>query len=472
MNSFKFNTKPKVKSNLDPNFNPAILAHLNFEKSVLKTNQYNQVEIGIKRAEDDISVHKTILFSDDHIDASQNEFFIERLIKALLWTKGGYQILIKGPESIKSFLKKTYTKDGLRSFDVLFMERIYEKPFEVVSLKDDEVLEEKEVAKSVGRHLDGCRIGFDAGGSDRKVSAVVNGETIFSEEVIWHPKTNSDPFYHIEGIKDSMLRAASKMPRVDGIGVSSAGVFVNNQAMVASLFRQVPDDLYAKHIKNIYIDIAKEMGDIPIEVANDGDVTALAGAMSLDDNEVLGIAMGTSQAAGYVDHKGHITGWLNELAFVSVDYHLDAEVDEWSGDFGVGVSYFSQDAAIKLAPKANISFEEGLSPADKLKVIQNLADQDHQGALDIFKTIGIYLGYGLGYYQLFYPMKHVLILGRVTSGIGGELIIKWAKEVLKEEFKDLYQIINLQLPDEKSRRVGQSIAAASLPNIDMKEEHI
>lgn len=465
MNTFKFNNKPKVTSNLDPNFSPAILAHLSFEQSVLSTNTYNHVEIGIKRADDDISVYKTVLFSDEHEDFLQNHFFIERLVKALLWTKGGYQILIKGPQSIKTFLKETYAKNGMRSFDVLFMERIYEKPFEVVSLDDHVVLEEKEIAKSVGRHLDGYRIGFDAGGSDRKVSAVVHGQTIFSEEVIWHPKTNSDPFYHIEGIKDSMLRAASKMQRVDGIGVSSAGVYVNNQAMVASLFRQVPDDLYQKHIKNIYIDIAKEMGDIPIEVANDGDVTALAGAMSLDDNEVLGIAMGTSQAAGYVDQKGHITGWLNELAFVPVDYHLDAEVDEWSNDFGCGVSYFSQDAAIKLAPKAKISFEDGLSPADKLKVIQNLADENHQGALDIFKTIGIYLGYGLGYYQLFYPMKHVLILGRVTSGIGGDLIIKWAKEVLKVEFEDLYQTINLQLPDEKSRRVGQSIAAASLPNI-------
>lgn len=465
MTAFKFNKIPKIISNLDPNFSPAILAHNNFETHVLSTQDYIKVEIGIRRSNEDLSVFKTVVFSEEHEDKIYNQFYIERLVKALLWTKGGYQVVIKGPESLKSFLKHTFSKDGNRVFDVIFMERIYEKPFEVIFLNDNDYLEEKEVAKPIGRHLDGCRIGFDAGGSDRKVSAVVDGKTIFSEEIIWYPKTNSNPSYHIEGIKDSILRAASKMPRVDGIGVSSAGVYVNNQAMVASLFRQVSDDLYIKHIKNIYIDIAKEMGDIPIEVANDGDVTALAGAMSLDDNEVLGIAMGTSQAAGYVDQKGHITGWLNELAFVPVDYHLDAEIDEWSGDFGCGVSYFSQDAAIKLAPKANISFDEDMSPADKLKVIQNLASENHQGALDIFKTIGIYLGYGLGYYQKFYPMKHVLILGRVTSGVGGDLIIKWAKEVLKAEFKELYKTINLQLPDEKSRRVGQSIAAASLPNI-------
>ena len=469
MDTFKYNINPKLNIPLDPNFKPAILAIEAFEKAVKLTSDYEQITIGLKRSDLDVSVYHTVVFGKTNPNQKQNEYYVERLIKSLLWTKGGYQILFKGPQELGDFLKQTFSSHGLRAFDVDFMQRIYEHPFEVVLLDHKETLEEIEQAKAIGKHLDGNRIGFDAGGSDRKVSAVVNGKTIFSEEVIWHPKTNSDPMYHINGIKDSILRAASKMDHVDGIGVSSAGVYIDNQAKVASLFRQVPNDLYEKHIKNIYIDIAKEMGDIPIEVANDGDVTALAGAMSLDDNEVLGIAMGTSQAAGYVDQKGHITGWLNELCFVPVDFNEEAQVDEWSGDYGCGVSYFSQDAVIKLAPHAHIDFEEGLSPAEKLKVVQNLAEKNHKGALEIFRTIGIYLGYGLGFYQKFYPMKHVLILGRVTSGIGGDLIIKWAKEVLKQEFKELYQTINLQLPDEKSRRVGQSIAAASLPKIKVKE---
>jgi hypothetical protein len=36
---------------------------------------------------------------------------------------------------------------------------------------------------------------------------------------------------------------------------------------------------------------------------------------------------------------------------------------------------------------------------------------------------------------------------------------------LRGEFPELAGQINVQLPDEKSRRVGQSIAAASLPEI-------
>lgn len=465
MQAFKFNVKPNIKSSLDVDFSPAILANMNFEKHVKKSKNYEEVHIGIKRQQESLSVYKTVVFNEEHLDYQENMFYLERLVKSLLWLKGGYIVYFKGPHKLGMFLQDVFSKTGIRSFDVLFMERIYEHDFEVIILDKNQKLIENESAKPVGRHLDGYRIGFDAGGSDRKVSAVVNGKTIFSEEVIWHPKTNSDPMYHINGIKDSILRAASKMPQVDGIGISSAGVYIDNQAMVASLFRQVNDEDYQKYIKNIYIDIAKDMGNIPVEVANDGDVTALAGAMSLNDHQVLGLAMGTSEALGYIDKNGYITGWLNEPAFVPIDYNLDASVDEWSHDYGCGVKYFSQDAVIKLAPAAGIDLDESLSPAEKLKTVQDLLKENHQGAIEIFKTIGIYLGYGIAYYAKFYDIKHVLVLGRVTSSIGGELIIKMTKEVLKQEFKSLYKQINIQLPDEKSRRVGQSIAAASLPKI-------
>lgn len=465
MQQFKYIQRPKIKSKIDPQFFPAVLANQNFESAVKKSIDYNQVVIGIKRHHEDLSIYKTVVFNEDHEDYLENHFYLERLVKTLLWTKGGYQILFKGPKKLADYLTSVFSKNGKREFDVLFMERIYEQEFKVLLIDPEQYLEEKETAVAIGRHLDGYRIGFDAGGSDRKVSAVVNGEAIFSEEVVWHPKINSDPMYHINGIKDSIYRAASKMPRVDGIGVSSAGVYIDNQAMVASLFRQVDDESYKEHIKNIYINIAKDMGDIPIEVANDGDVTALAGAMSLNDNQVLGIAMGTSQAVGYVDEEGHITGWLNELCFVPIDYNLEAAIDEWSNDFGCGVTYFSQDAVIKLAPAAGIVLDEKLAPAEKLTVVQKLLEKDHPGAIEIFETIGIYLGYGIAFYANFYDIKHVLVLGRVTSAKGGELIIKKTKEVLEKEFPTLAKKINIQLPDEKSRRVGQSIAAASLPKI-------
>ena len=283
---------------------------------------------------------------------------------------------------------------------------------------------------------------------------------------MWFPKTTSDPDYHYNGILEAMKTAASHMPRVDAIGVSSAGVYVDNRIMVASLFLKVSDEDFDKKVKNMYIDVAKEIGEnIPIEVANDGDVTALAGAMDLGDNAVLGVAMGTSEAGGYVDPDGNITGWLNELAFAPVDYSKDAMVDEWSGDYGCGVKYFSQDGVIKLAPFAGIELDEKLSPAEKLKVVQGLMEKGDERAAAIYDTIGAYFGYAIAFYAEFYDIKHVLIMGRVTSGEGGVIILDRANEVLKNEFPELAQKCKLHIPDESSRRVGQSIAAASLPEI-------
>jgi predicted NBD/HSP70 family sugar kinase len=323
----------------------------------------------------------------------------------------------------------------------------------------------KENAQPVGRHLDGCRIGFDAGGSDRKVSAVIDGESVYSEEVVWFPKTNADPAYHYSEIVSAFKTAASKMPRVDAIGISSAGIYVDNHTMIASLFIKVPKDDFDTHVKDIYIRAGNEIGNIPLVVCNDGDVTALAGAMSLDDARILGIAMGTSEAGGYVDKNGNITGWLNELAFAPVDFQPGASLDEWSGDIGCGVKYFSQDAVIKLAPRVGIELDESLSPGDKLAYVQKLMKDGDNRTDKIFETIGAYLGHTIACYGLVYDIKHVLLMGRVTSGKGGDIILEKAKAVMREEYADACAGINLQLPDEKSRRVGQSVAAASLPKI-------
>ena len=397
--------------------------------------------------------------------AEADRVYVDRTVKMLLWAYGGYKVFICGDDGMARVIKDAYQPGGSREFDADFMSRVYEKPFEVVALPLDKTPAEKTLAQSVGRHLDGCRIGFDAGGSDRKVSAVVDGVPVYSEEVVWFPKTNADPDYHYEGILSAFRTAASKMPRVDAIGVSSAGIYVDNRAMVASLFLKVPRDLFDQKVKDIYIRAAKELGDIPLEVANDGDVTALAGAMSLEENRVLGIAMGTSEAAGYVDTDGNITGWLNELAFAPVDLQDDAMVDEWSGDKGCGVKYFSQDSVIKLAPRAGIALDESLSPAEKLKVVQKEMEEGRESARDIYRSIGVYLGHALAYYAMYYSIAHVLLLGRVMSGEGGDLVIAEARRVLDEEYPE-YAAMELHLPDEKIRRVGQSVAAASQPQID------
>jgi predicted NBD/HSP70 family sugar kinase len=465
MKSDIFKKKPYQTLKLDHEFLPMFLANQAFLTHLKKTNKINEVKIAIHRYANQISIFDTQVFKDNIGFDEDNFVFLSRLIKSLLWVVGGYEIDISCSEYLFNRLSKAFEENGKYDFDIKFMSKIYEKPFKINYRKPIEMPTRNESSKPLGRHLEGCRIGFDAGGSDRKVSAVIDGKAVFSEEVIWHPKLNSDPKYHYDGIMDSIQRAASHLPHVDAIGVSSAGIYIDNKIMAASLFLQVDEKSFEDKVKNMYTDIAKALGDVPIEVANDGDVTALAGAMSLDKNKVLGIAMGTSEAAGYVDEHGHITGWLNELAFVPVDYNEKAMVDEWSLDYGCGVKYFSQDAVIKLAKVANIKLDEKASPAEKLKHVQTLAENNDQDALEIFITIGIYLGYALLYYQTFYDIEHVLILGRVTSGIGGKLIETYARETIKYEAIDIFHKIKIMLPDEKTRRVGQAIAAASLPEI-------
>ena len=454
----------KVNAKLDPKFEPLALVCREMREATKENGQ--ELVIAIERNKGYTTTYKTRVFADGTGHDEENFAFVERMTKALLWVAGGYKVIIAGSEVIGNKIKEAYTDGGLRDFDVHFMERVYEQPFEVKVVSLADAPKDKSAAAPIGRHLDGCRIGFDAGGSDRKVSAVIDGESVYSEEVVWFPKTTEDPNYHYEGILSAMKTAASYMPRVDAIGVSSAGVYVDNRIMVASLFLKVSDEDFDKKVKNMYIDVAKEIGEnVPIEVANDGDVTALAGAMDLDDDSVLGVAMGTSEAGGYVDPQGNITGWLNELAFVPVDASREAMVDEWSGDYGCGVKYFSQDGVIKLAPYAGIELDENLSPAEKLKVVQGLMKDGDERAVAIYDTIGAYFGYAIAFYTEFYDIKHVLIMGRVTSGEGGALILERAQEVLDTEFPELAKKIQLHIPDENSRRVGQSVAAASLPEI-------
>ncbi|MBO5928241.1 MAG: ROK family protein [Clostridia bacterium] len=451
----------KFTPKFDKEFKPLSIVLKDFKENVLK-GEHKLLKICVERNDGYNYIYQLPVYTCD-CKKEENYGITERIIKSILWVVGGYKIYISGDSYVADRIKQDYTLEGARAFDVDFMQTVYEKPFEVLEVEDKDFPSAKNCEVKIGGHLDGCRIGFDAGGSDRKVSAVIDGKVVYSEEVVWFPKVNSDWRYHYQGIMDAMKTAASKMPRVDAIGVSSAGVFVNNKVMVASLFLKVPKQEFKDNVQPMYINIAKEIG-APLEVANDGDVTALAGAIDLKDNCVLGIAMGTSEAVGYINDKGLLNGWLSEVAFVPMDYNKNAMVDEWSGDYGCGVKYFSQDGVIKLAESAGYVFPENSSPAEKLKVIQKLMAENDPMARQIYEDIGVYLGYAIPYYSEFYKIKHLLLLGRVTSGEGGTIIMEKAKEVLNAEFPE-FANINITMSDESNKRVGQSIAAASLPEI-------
>lgn len=455
--------EPKLTPPLDRDFRPAVLASRSFREMVGQSGR--TVTVALERAEGaGISRFQTVVAPPNSPLARHNFFFVERWLKFLLWSRGGFRIYFDGPPELGQQIENYYRETVTGRFDAEIMgQRIYERPLEVVFKSPQEMPQAQENSAPLGRHLNGCRIGFDLGASDRKVAAVIDGQTVFSEETLWNPRSQTNPQWHFDQIMDSLRKAASHLPRVDAIGGSSAGVYVNNRVQVASLFRGVPEEVFERKVKPLFFDLKKAWNNIPFEVVNDGEVTALAGAMSIGDNAVLGIALGSSQAVGYVTPEGNITSWVNELAFAPVDYSANAPRDEWSSDIGCGVQYFSQQAVGRLLPAAGIILDASLALPEKLVEVQKLMAAGDERAHRIYETIGTYLGYAIAHYSDFYTMRHVLILGRVTSGPGGDIILATARKVLAAEFPELSSSITLHLPGEKEKRHGQAMAAASLP---------
>jgi len=455
---------PRFVPPLDPDFRPAVLANHTFLTKVRTSGKAVPLVLAFERMHGQISRYETEVFDESDRRSAANLPYAERLVKFLLWQYGAHRVYVGGPATIGAHIRRTYSPEGSRAFDAVFMgETVYDMGFQVVSCSPDEVPGFRENSNRLGGHLDGCRVGFDLGASDIKVSAVVDGKSVYSKEIVWEPRKHSDPLYHYNIITEAVKEAASKMPRLDAIGGSAAGVYVDNSPRVSSLFRSIPEER-SDDVRNLFFRIGREMG-VPLEVVNDGNVTALVGSMALEDTAVLGIALGSSEAAGYVGHSGTMNDWLNELAFAPIDYSPTAPRDEWSGDQGCGVSYLSQQCVFRLAEKVDIAVPENVTDAEKLKAVQQDLDAGDQGAARIWQTMGYYLGYALAHYADFYSLKHVVLLGRCTSCSGGNLLVEKAEEILRNEFPELGERLDIELPDEEARRVGQSVAAASLPVI-------
>ncbi|HOB63919.1 MAG: ROK family protein [Clostridiales bacterium] len=441
----------------DKGYMPMYLWYKGFREGVLASSA-KPFFLALEREDGGIKSFRLRIYSDP-LMGDDNFFICERIAKFMLWAYGGFRFYVFGDRYIYEKLKGAYSETGERAFDYNFMRKVFKRPLEFVYVENSQ-----DFPADVGHAIrpkaqaEGYRIGFDAGGSDRKVTACIDGKAVFEDETVWNPKLNSDPSYHEQGIWESIDKALAALGgRVDSIGVSTAGIVINNEVRVASLFRLVPEGLFEQRIVPIYKNLAERYG-CPVTVANDGDVAALAGAYQTGRGELLGTAMGTSLAGGYIDKDMGISGYLNELAFVPVDANPDAAADEWSGDRGVGCMYHSQDGVIKLANELGIDFSSCNTPAEKLKVVQKLAESGDERAESIFLRMGDYYGYSILWFAEFYSIKNVIFLGRVASGRGGELILGRANEILKQYESE----IKIILPDEMSRRLGQSYTAACL----------
>jgi predicted NBD/HSP70 family sugar kinase len=460
-------TTPLCKPQLDPDFIPAALWNREYLKAATGASNRRKVRIAVDRPEGTTWIYETTLLPESAEAAADTFKYCERTVKFLLWAWGGSKVRISNAPDVVAQLKAVYSADGKRAFDYDFMgTTCFDQDFSIENASDAEIQEVLPAATGGMGSLKGNRLGFDLGGSDRKCAAMIDGKVVFSEEIKWSPYFESDPAYHRAGIEDSLKRAAAHLPTVDAIGGSAAGIYINNEPRVGSLYRGISPDDFQKSIRNLFHELKSEWKDIPFALANDGDVTAMAGAMAINDNAVLGISMGTSLAAGYIDTSGYVTGWINELAFVPVDYREGVATDEWSGDDGCGVQYFSQQGVARLLPLSGIKVSEGLGLPEKLEAVQEKMAQGDERAAAIYRTIGTYFGYTIAHFAEFYEFRHLLILGRVSSGKGGDLVMEEARRVLDLEFPELSKTIAFQTPDEKTKRHGQAIAAATLPKLD------
>ena len=339
------------------------------------------------------------------------------LVKTALWLQGGCG-LVTEDEAVFRWLRAAYSPQGARAFDRSFMSGVY----------------------------------------DRKAAAVIDGETVYTEEVLWQPKAACDLRYHYAHITAALRSAAKHLPRVDAVGFSTAGVVMDGEIRRSGLFMNVPAAEFDRCGRDILQRVVRDVfGAVPCTVCNDGDVAALAGSIALGRQELLGIAMGTSEAGGYVDENGHITGRLNELAFLPVDVSAQAPVDPWSGDSGVGERYFSQEGGLRLAGQSGLA-PQGDTPAEMLRWVQALVQKGDERALGVFSELGRMLGLTLPWYRRLLGCRNVLLLGRVISGAGGERLV----EACRTELRRAGEEMELFLPEESLRRVGQAAAAALL----------
>jgi len=471
-----------VPAPLDPNFSPVVLAKRQYMQAIAGCT--DKVEWALPRA-DGCANGSLLVFPEGHADLDASIYLAGVMIQELIWQRSGSELLLAGPKSICESLARAYSPGGMYEYEALTMPNVCgtpSVPFGVRIVSSAELPPNQDNPQSCGKDASGCRLAFDLGKSDIKVVAVKDNEVLYSKETEWDV-TAVDPQYHYDAILAAMKLGKDALPKIDAIGGSATGtVSANNEATWCDIFPNVPPDVYKEKVVDIFKRLANELaGDVPLKVINDGEVTALAAYQKIQKGNIMGISMGSSEGAGYSNAEGNLMGWINELCYVRLDMNPMAPSDPWTRGAHSGMShmYLGQRGATKLAAAGGIQGpEEQMYPhpamctikhehhAQCLKLIQEAMKDpatEPQCRL-IYETVGVYLGYALAQYCEYYKIDHVMILGRVSKGAGGDIVLAKANEVLQTEFPELPPI-QFHTADDHFKAVGQCIAAAALPEI-------
>jgi len=475
--------KPKIVPPLDPKFAPLVLAKRKYLEAT--KDCADKLDWALPRT-DGCGRYTLPVFPDGHKDARASGYLAGVLIQEMIWQRSGSSLILCGPPKMCAAIKKMFSVGGMYDFEVTSMPNVCgtpETPFEVNIVETvAELPVSKDTPQVCGKDATGCRLAFDLGKSDIKTVAVQDNKVLDSAETEWDV-TNPDPDYHFDAILAAMKKTAKKLPKIEAIGGSATGtVGANNEATWCDIFPNVPPDVYKEKVLHMFSRLAKEMaGDVPLKVINDGEVTALAAYQKIKAGNILGISMGSSEGAGYANADGNLLGWISELCYVRLDLNPNAPTDPWTKGQHTGCShvYLGQRGVTRFAGKAGLDVSKEMNyphpdmctmkhdiHAQCLKKVQEAMKDPAKEpeARKIYETVGVYLGYALAQYMEFYAIDHVMILGRVSKGVGGDLMMDMAKKVLQEDFPDL-KVPQFHTADDHFKAVGQCIAAAALPEL-------
>lgn len=387
-------------------------------------------------------------------DFEESYFHLKKVLFALLWTIGGSRFLFHCDSSFYSRFVGKIQKDEEVHASFKAIEKIYGEP---VSFFLTEEIPFKTI-KTAKRTLlpSGCRVGLDLGGSDIKVMALQDGKVLYSSEILWSPKTARDPSYHDSFIRSALKEAASYLPRVDAVGVSTSGVVEEEDLIYPSLFTSCSEKDKKEGIRVLLKEISHELfPNATFSLINDGDASALGASFLYEKDSVLGLSLGTSLAGGYVKN-GFLYPYLNELSKVPVNFSSFAKRHYQLGIKGSASEYLSQKGIIALTEESGVELK-GTLP-EKLLMVQVLAEQGNDEVLQAYRTFGKRLGSCVLYFSLFLDFSCVFLLGRVLSGKGGETLLESANEYLASKGSEL----TLFSADERFKRLGQAYVAACL----------
>jgi len=485
--------KPGVEAPLDPDFAPWVLGKKKYMDAVGKGSS-EKLTWALPRS-DGCGTYTLPVFPDDHPDVEASIYVAGVCIQEMIWQRSATSLLLHGTSKVCQEIEKMFSPGGMYDFEVKSMPNVCGTPDKAFTVKIcsslDEIPQNKDNQQVCGKDASGCRLAFDLGKSDVKTVAVKDNEVLYSKETEWDV-TNPDPDYHFKVVTDALNLAKETLPCVDAIGGSATGtISAENHATWCDIFPNVEPNLYKEKVVDIFVRMAEHVAgkkDVPLKVINDGEVTALAAVQKLGKGNVMGISMGSSEGGGYANEDGNLLGWINELCYIRLDMNPKAPTDPWSKGSHTGLShmYLGQRGATKLADKAGIQVPDNMkyphpdmctikheTHAQCLKMVQKAMSDDkgETQVKQIYETVGVYLGYGLAQYQEFYKIDHVLILGRLSKGKGGDIMLDKAKEVLTKEFPEL-NTPEFHTADDHFKAVGQCIAAAALPVIPAEDKLI